>query len=112
MANVYVRRANRSGIPLILSVSYASDGTNTVFSFNNHVNLGDNYTGNFLVKFPEVVTTSAQPVVFNTIGAGSPTPLYLNTGVQATVADLASTAAPTYHEFVYDRESNRLQLIA
>lgn len=112
MANVFVSRSNRLGIPLILAVNVTSDGTNTTVSFNNHVNLSDNFLGLFLVKFPTLVTTSNQPVLFDTIGAvGTSTPVYLKSGAQATVANLASTTAPTYHLCIYDRESNRLQLI-
>lgn len=112
MANVIVNRSNRLGIPLMLAVSNSSDGTNTTFSFNNHVNLGDNFLGLFLVKLPSLVTTSNQPVLFDTIGvSGSSVPVYLKSGAQALVSNLASTTAPTYHLCIYDRVSNRLQLI-
>lgn len=112
MANVIVSRSNRLGIPLILVVGSSTDGTNTTFQFNNHVNIGDNFIGLFLVKFPTLVTSSSQPVFFDTIGiSGSSTPLYLKSGAQALVSNVASTTAPTYHLCVFDRESNRLQLI-
>lgn len=44
--------------------------------------------------------------------ANSFRPIYLSSGEQATVAALASTAGPTYRLMMYDRVSDRLQLIA
>lgn len=113
MANVIANRSNRFGIPLIEAQSVSSDGTNTTVSVNNHVNLNRNFIGYFTVKFPEVVTTSAEPLFFTTIGVPNSTiPVYLNTGSQATVANIASTADNTYHTFFYDSVASKLQLIA
>lgn len=111
MANVIVKRSNRLGIPLIEAQGITSDGTTTTVSFNNHVNLSDYFVGVFMVKFPNVVTSTTQPVVFATSGVSGTTPLYTRTGAQATVANIQSTVAPTYHLFVYDSVSSRLQLI-
>lgn len=111
MANVIVKRSNRLGIPLIEAQGITSDGTTTTVSFNNHVNLSDYFVGVFLVKFPNVVTTDTEPIVFATYGVSGTTPVYLSTGAAATVADIESTASPTYHLFVYDSVSSRLQLI-
>lgn len=111
MANVIVNRSNRLGIPLIEAQSVTSDGTNTTISFNNHVNINDNFVGGFWVKFPQVLTSSTQPVLFATIGVSGSTPAYDSAGGVLTVADIASTKAPTYHLFFYDRVSNILQLI-
>lgn len=113
MANVVARRSNGLGIPLLEAQGVTSDGTNTTVSFNNHVNLGDNFIGLFLVKFPQVVATSTEPLQMSTIGvANSTKPVYLAGGTQATVAAVASTAAPTYRLMMYDRVSDRLQLMA
>lgn len=111
MADVIVRRGNRLGIPLIEAQSITSDGTTTTVNFNNHVNLSDYFVGLFLVKFPTIVTTDTEPVVFATIGESGSTPLYTRTGAQATVANIQSTASPTYHLFIYDSVSKRLQII-
>lgn len=113
MANVIARRSNGLGVPLLEAQSISSDGTTTTVNFNNHVNLNANFIGLFLVKFPQVVATSAEPVQAATIGVpNSFRPIYLPSGEQATVAALASSAGPTYRLLMYDRVSDRLQLIA
>lgn len=112
MANVIVRRSNRTGIPLIEAQGITTNATNTVITFNNHVNLNDNFIGGFWVKFPQVVATGTLPVVFSTLGANSNVPVYDASGAALTAAGLVSTEAPTYHLFFYDRVSNRTQLIA
>lgn len=113
MANVIAKRSNGLGVPLLEVQSISSDGTTTTVNFNNHVNLGANFIGLFLVKFPQVVATSTEPVQAATIGvANSFRPIYLPSGAQATVAALASSAGPTYRLLMYDRVSDRLQLIA
>lgn len=111
MADVIVKRGNRLGIPLVEAQNITSDGTTTTVSFNNHVNISDYFVGLFIVKFPNIVTTDTEPVVFATTGISGTTPLYTRTGGQATVANISSTAGPTYHLFIYDSVSNRLQLI-
>lgn len=113
MANVIARRSNGLGVPLLEAQSISSDGTTTTVNFNNHVNLNANFIGLFLVKFPQVVATSTEPVQAATIGVpNSFRPIYLSSGEQATVAALASSAGPTYRLLMYDRVSDRLQLIA
>lgn len=113
MANVIVYRSNRLGIPLIAVQGRVVENNKTIFTFNNHVNLNDNFIGVFLVKFNEAVdAASTNPVVFRTIGAtGSDVQAYYTDGDVLKETNLGSIAAPTYHEFLYDRVSNRLQLI-
>lgn len=111
MANVIANRSNRFGIPFIEAQSVSSDGTNTTVAINNHVNINRNFIGYFTMKFPEVVATSTEPLFLSTIGVpNSSTPVYLKTGAQATVADIASTAENTYHTFFYDCVASKLQL--
>lgn len=113
MGNVIVQRSNRSGIPIIGAQGKVVENGKTIFLFNNHVNLNDNFIGEFLVKFNEVIdAASTNPVVFRTIGvSGSDVQAYYTDGDVLKETNLGSIAAPTYHEFVYDRVSNRLQLI-
>lgn len=102
--------SNRYGFPNIEATSVTSDGTNTTVSFNPHTNT-NSFFGGFWVKIPQVVATSAEPLQFSTVGiANSTVPVYLNTGAQATVANIASTGQSIYLCF-YDRDSNRVQLI-
>lgn len=112
MANVIVKRSNRLGFPLIEVQSVTSDGTTTTLNFNNHVNLSDYFVGGMWIKFPNIVTTNQQPIQASTLGvANSVVPIYTRSGAQATVANIASTASPTYHLAFYDSVSNRLQLV-
>lgn len=112
MANVIVQRSNRLGIPLIASQGSVVENGKTIFTFNNHVNINDNFIGVFLVKFNSAIsTTSTNPVVFRTIGVSSDVPAYYTNGAPLQEQNLGSTGFPTYHLFLYDRVSNRLQLI-
>lgn len=113
MSNVIVQRANRLGIPLIGAQGRVEENGKAIFLFNNHVNINDNFIGEFLVKFNDAIDPSSNlPVVFRTIGvSGSDVPAYYTDGDTLKETNLGSIAGPTYHEFVYDRSSNRLQLI-
>ena len=85
----FTRFSNGGGFPNLEAVSVTSDGTNTTISFN-----------------PQ------QFVQVSTIGvSGSVQPVYLSTGVQATVANIESTGNGIYL-FFYDRDTNRVQLIS
>ncbi len=113
MANTILKTVNGRGIPALNADSVSSDGTTTTVSFSPHPLVGERFSGFFVVRFQTPVATSAEPVQFTTTGvAGTTVPLYLNTGAQATAADLTSTTGPTFRLFFYDRESNRLQLVA
>lgn len=69
MSNVIVQRSNRLGIPVIGAQGKVVENGKTIFLFNNHVNLNDNFIGEFLVKFNEVIdAASTNPVIFRTIG--------------------------------------------
>lgn len=112
MANVIVQRSNRFGIPLIQAQGIVTEGTKTVVTFNNHVNLNDNFIGVFLVKFPTAVAGSTNEVVFRTIDLiGSDVPAYYTDGTPLEANNISSEAGPTYHMCLYDRVSNRLQLL-
>lgn len=104
--------SNREGIPNLEVVSVTSDGTNTTLSFNPHpYRLTNRFFGGFWVKVPNAVTTSTQPLFVNTIGvSGSSYPVYDITGAAATVAAIASSG-PVVHEFFYDRDNDRVQII-
>lgn len=113
MVSTILKTVNTRGIPALNADIITSDGTTTTVNFSPHRFVGANFSGLFVVRFPQAVTTSAEPVQFTTKDvANSTTALYLNTGAPATVAALTSTAGPTFHLFFYDKESGRLQLIA
>lgn len=105
--------SNTRGIPNIEAVSVTSDGTNTTVAFNPHpYRLSNQFFGGFWVKIPQAVTTSTEPLQFSTVGvSGSTVPVYLKDDTQATVASITSTG-PAVYLFFYDRDNNRVQLIA
>lgn len=106
----FLRYANRFGFPCIESTSVTSDGTNTTVAFNPHQG-GDNFFGGFWVKIGQNVATSTEPLQFTTTGVvGSTVPVYLQTGVQATVANIVTTGGGIFLLF-YDRDNNRVTLI-
>ena len=106
-----LKYANRFGCPCIESTSVTSDGTNTTVSFNPHQN-GDNFFGGFWVKIGQNVATSTEPLQFETTGVVCSTiPVYLQTGVQATVADIVTSGGGIFLLF-YDKDNNRVTLIS
>ena len=106
-----LKYANRFGFPCIESTSVISDGTNTTVSFNPHQN-GDNFFGGFWVKIGQNVATSTEPLQFATTGVvGSTIPVYLQTGVQATVANIVTSGGGIFLLF-YDKDNNRVTLIS
>ena len=106
-----LKYANRFGFPCIESTSVTSDGTNTTVSFNPHQN-GDNFFGGFWVKIGQNVATSTEHLQFETTGVvGSTIPVYLQTGVQATVADIVTSGGGIFLLF-YDKDNNRVTLIS
>ena len=105
-----LKYANRFGFPCIESTSVTSDGTNTTVFFNPHQN-GDNFFGGFWIKIGQNVATSTEPLQFTTTGVvGSTIPVYLQTGVQATVADIVTSGGGIFLLF-YDKDNNRVTLI-
>lgn len=106
---------NQGGFPSIQVVNTSTTGTVTTFSFNDHPYRQTNrFYGGFWVKFPDAVTVTpdTNTVQFDTQGVGgSAVPVYTVTGAQATVADFTSTAQ-AIHLCFYDRDSQRVQLIA
>jgi len=57
------------------------------------------------------VATSTELLQFTTIGVtGSTVPVYLPTGIQATVANIATTGEGIFLLF-YDRDNNKVTLI-
>lgn len=102
--------ANRTGFPCIESVGVNSNGTTTTVSFNPHQG-SQNFFGGFWVKIAQTVATSTEPLQFTTIGVtGSTVPVYLPTGIQATVANIATTGEGIFLLF-YDRDNNKVTLI-
>ena len=107
----FLRFSNQRGFPCIESTSVTSDGTNTTVSFNPHQG-SSNFFGGFWVKIAQAVTTSTEPLQFTTTGIPNTTvPVYLQTGVQATVADIVTTGQGIFLLF-YDRDNNRVTLIS
>jgi hypothetical protein len=104
--------SNRIGFPNLEATGVSSDGTNTTVTFNSHpFVLTGSFFGGFWIKISQAVTTSTEPLQFTTSGvSGSTVPVYLASGTQATVADIASTGPAIYLAF-YDRDNNRVQLI-
>ena len=112
MASTVLKTVNERGIPSLSVVGIESDGTNTTFSFEPHRFVRNNFSGFFVIRISQTVTSSDEPVFFTTQGlTGTTTPVTTPDGAQATVAAFTSTAAPTFHLMFYDRESNKLQLI-
>lgn len=115
MANQFLKFVNQGGFPTIQAVSVNESGTNTTFSFNEHPFRQTNrFVGGFWVKIPMDTSnlTTTNTVQFDTVGiGGSAVPVYKNDGDQATAADFISTG-PAIHLFFYDRDNNRVQLIA
>lgn len=110
----WLKFVNQGGIPAIQNISVNTTGTVTTFSFNDHPYRQTNrFYGFFVVKFPNPITeTSTNTVKFDTQGVGgSSVDVYSVTGEALTIADLTSTAQ-TVRLFFYDRDSNRVQLIA
>lgn len=106
-----LRFSNRIGFPCIESTGVASDGTNTTVSFSSHQG-SPNFFGGFWIKIPQTVATSTEPLLFTTVGvSGSTVPVYLSSGVQATVANIATTGGGVFLCF-YDRDNNRVTLIS
>ena len=105
---------NQGGFPTIQSVSTTTSGTVTTFSFNEYpYRQTHRFSGGFWVKIPTAVAeTDTNTVQFDTLGiSGSAVPVYLPNGAQATVANFTSTSQQIRLCF-YDRDSNRVQLIA
>lgn len=105
---------NRNGFPCVESKSVTSDGAGTTtITFNRHNYLITNYfAGGFWIKIAQTLANGSDDIVFTIDNLPSfTTPLYLSTGVQATAADLESDGNGV-HLCFYDRDSNRLQLIA
>lgn len=112
MANTILKTVNERGIPALSVESITSDGTNTSFNFEKHRFIGNNFSGFFVVKIPQAVATSTQPLFFNTIGVeGTSVPVYDADGDRITVATLATSNFPTFRLMFYDRQSNKLQLM-
>lgn len=106
-----LRFSNRTGFPCIESTGVTSDGTNTTVSFNPHWG-SNNFFGGFWVKIAQNVATGTEPLQFTTVGVpGSTVPVYLPTGVQATVANIATTGGGVFLLF-YDRDNNKVTLIS
>ncbi len=102
--------SNRIGFPNIEAVSVTSDGTNTTVNFNPHTG-GQNFFGGFWVKIPQTVVTGTEPLQFSTVGVSNSTvPVYLQTGAQATVANIVTSGGSVFLCF-YDRDNNRVTLI-
>lgn len=110
--NELVKYVNRTGFPCIESASVSSDGTTTTVTFDNHRLIQKGFQGGFWIRIPQTIETGTDVVQFTITGvSGSTLPLNLSTGVQATVADIATTGGGVFLIF-YDRVANRLQLIA
>ena len=109
----WLKFVNQGGFPSIQSIAETTNGTNTTFSFNSHpYRQTSKFYGGFFVKIPKVNATEAGNLVFfDTIGVdGSSVPVYLYSGVQATVANFSSSG-PQVRLCFYDRDNNRVQLM-
>ena len=106
-----LKYANRIGFPCIESTAVTSDGTNTTVSFNPHQG-SVNFFGGFWVKISQTVVTGTEPLQFTTTGvSGSTIPVYLQSGTQATVANIVTFGGSVFLCF-YDRDNNRVTLIS
>ena len=109
----WLKFVNQGGFPAIQSINETTSGNNTTFSFNSHpYRQTSKFYGGFFVKIPEVNATEAGNLVFfDTIGVdGSSVPVYLYSGVQATIANFSSSG-PQVRLCFYDRDNNRVQLM-
>ena len=105
----WLKFVNQGGFPAMQSIAEVTEGSNTTFSFNNHpYRQTHKFSGGFFVKIPQVVSTDAGNLVFfDTQGVeGSSVPVYLYSGAQAT------STIPQVRLCFYDRDSNRVQLMA
>lgn len=59
MANVLVKRVNTLGVPCIENINATLGTDRLTITFNNHVNVRDNFQGLFLVKLNNIPDTSA-----------------------------------------------------
>ena len=110
----WLKFVNQSGFPAIQSINETTSGNNTTFSFNDHpYRQTHRFYGGFFVKIPQVnETTAGNLVFFDTQGVGGSTvPVYLYSGAQATIANFTSSISQVRLCF-YDRDNNRVQLIA
>lgn len=107
-----VKFVNRRGFPCVESTAINEDGTTNTVVFDNHRLIQSGFSGGFWVRIPQTVTTGTNVVQFTITGVSDSTlPLYLSSGEQATLADIATTGGGVFLCF-YDRNANRLQLIA
>lgn len=107
-----VKFVNRRGFPCVESNTVTEDGTTTTFVFDNHRLIQSGFSGGFWVRINQVVATGTNVVQFTITGVSDSTiPVYLSNGEQATLADLETTGGGVFL-FFYDRNINRLQLIA
>lgn len=110
----WLKFVNQGGFPAIQSINETTNGNNTTFSFNDHpYRQTHRFYGGFFVKIPQVnETTAGNLVFFDTQGVGgSIVPVYLYSGAQATIANFTSSISQVRLCF-YDRDNNRVQLIA
>lgn len=110
--NEFLKRLNTKGIPAIESIGITSNGSTTTITFKNHPYVSSYFAGGFWVKISQSLVSGSNVIQFATNGvSGSEMPLYLSTGDQATAANLVSNGTGI-HLCFYDRDTNRLQLIA
>ena len=107
-----LRYANSRGLPCIESVGVSTEGTTTTITFNSHPFANGRFQGGLWVKIAQTLASGTNVVQFNVTGVSNSTiPVYLSTGDQATTQDLSSDGNAV-HLCFYDRDNNRLQLIA
>lgn len=111
MITPLVKFVNRRGFPCVESNSINEDGTTTTFVFDNHHLIQSGFSGGFWVRLNQAVS-GTNVVQFTITGVSDSTlPLYLSNGSQATLGDVETTGGGVFLCF-YDRNANRLQLIA
>lgn len=109
MITPLVKFVNRRGFPCIESNS--TTGTAT-FVFDNYKLIQSEFSGGFWVRINQTVATGTDAVFFTINGVNDSTiPVYLSNGTQATLANFETTGGGVFLMF-YDRNINRLQLIA
>ena len=107
----FLKYANKGGFPCVESTGISSNGSGTTsITFNSHPFINGRFFGGFWVKIAQTLATGSDVINFNVFGTGE-TPLYLPTGDQATAANLVS-AGNAVHLVFFDRDNNRLTLIA